>query len=82
MKYENVCISILPDMLFCGLLIKMVIRQSDCIACLHAWAEDGEEVPKNIYLLSFDSSVTVLRGNRVVGFLWFRIGMFICGPVA
>ncbi len=60
MKYENVCISILPDMLFCGLLIKMVIRQSDCIACLHAWAEDGEEVPKNIYLLSFDSSVTKL----------------------
>ncbi len=45
-------------MLFCGLLIEMVIRQSDHIACLPAWAEDGQEVPKNIYLLSFDSSVT------------------------
>ncbi len=42
-------------MLFCGLLIQMVIKQSDSIACLPAWAEDGQEIPKNIYLLSFDS---------------------------
>jgi hypothetical protein len=47
MDYENVCITILPDMLFCGFLIEMVINQSDCIACLPAWAEDGQEVPKN-----------------------------------
>jgi len=33
MKYENVCITILHDMLFCGLLIEMVIKQSDRIAC-------------------------------------------------
>ncbi len=65
MKYENVCITILPDMRLCGLLIEMVIRQSDRIACLPAGAEDGQEIPKNIYLLSFDSSVIFLRNNRV-----------------
>jgi hypothetical protein len=75
MKYENVCITILPDMLFCGLLIEMVIKQSDRIACLPAWAEDGQEVPKNIYLLSFDSSLTARRSNRVVGFVWIWIGI-------
>ena len=82
MKYENVCISILPDMLFCGLLIEMVIKQSDRIACLPAWAEDGQEVPKNIYLLSFDSSVTVLRSNRAVDFALARpttIYLLLCG---
>jgi hypothetical protein len=78
MKYENVCIAILPNMLFCGLLIEMVSRQSDRIACLPAWAEDGQEIPKNIYLLSFDSSVTVLRSNLVVGFVWIRIGICCC----
>ena len=80
MKYENVCITIhvLPNMLFCGLLIEMVSRQSDRIDCLPAWAEDGQEIPKNIYLLSFDSSVTVLRSNRVVGFVWIRIGTCFC----
>jgi hypothetical protein len=81
MKYENVCITIyvLPNMLFCGLLIEMVSRQSDHIACLPAWAEDGQEIPKNIiYLLSFDSSEAVLRSNRVVGFVWIRIGICFC----
>jgi hypothetical protein len=61
MKYENVCITILPDMLFCGLLIQMVIKQSDCLACLPALAEDGQKVPKINYLLSFDSSVTIFE---------------------
>ena len=75
MKYENVCITILPDMLFCGLLIQMVIKLSDSLACLPAWAEDGQKIPKNIYLWSFDSSVTVLRSNRVVGFVWIWIGI-------
>jgi hypothetical protein len=82
MKYENICLTILPDMLFCGLLIEMVIKQSDCIACLPAWVEDGQEVPKTIYLLSFDSSVTVLRSTQVVGFLWIWIricNMWPCG---
>ncbi len=60
----------------CGLLIEMVIKQSDRIACLPAWAEDGQEVPKNIYLQSFDSSVNVLRSNRVVGFVGIWIGIF------
>ncbi len=84
MKYENVCITILPNMLFCGFLIKMVIKQSDRIACLPAWEEDGQEVPKNIYLWIFDSSVTLLRSNRVVGFLWIWIGicyMWSCGLI-
>jgi hypothetical protein len=72
MKYENV-FTILPDMLFCRLLIEMVIKQSDRIACLPAWAEDGQEVP--IYLLSFDSSLTARRSNRVVGFVWIWIGI-------
>ncbi len=67
MKYENVCITILPDMLFCGLLIQMVIKQSDSLACLPALAEDGQEVPKNNYLLSSDSSVTILRSNPLMG---------------
>jgi hypothetical protein len=82
MKYENVCITILHNMLFCGLLMEMVIKQSDRIACLPAWAEDGQEVPKNIYLWRFDSSVTVLRSNRVVGFVWIWIStcyMWPCG---
>jgi hypothetical protein len=66
MKYENVCITLLPDMLICGLLIQMVIKQSDSLACLPALAEDGQEVPENNYLLSSDSSVTILRSNRVI----------------
>jgi hypothetical protein len=70
MKYENVCITMLPGMLFCGLLIQMVIKQSDRLACLPALAEDGQKVPKNNYLLSSDSSVTILRSNRVIGFVW------------
>jgi hypothetical protein len=32
-------------------------------------------VPKNIYLLSFDSSVTVLRSNRVVVLLGFGLAV-------
>jgi hypothetical protein len=78
MKYENVCITLMPNMLFCGILIKIVSGQSDRITCLPAWAEDGQEIPKNIYLLSFDSSVTVLRSNRVVGFIWILIGICFC----
>jgi hypothetical protein len=58
---ENICITMVPDMLFCGLLIEMVIKQSDCIACL--------------VLYCFDSSETVPRSNRVVSFLWIWIGI-------
>jgi hypothetical protein len=46
MKYENVCITILHDMLFCGLLIKMVIKQSDRIACPYlgrGWSRGTQE---------------------------------------
>jgi hypothetical protein len=82
MKYENVCITIhvLPNMLFCGLLIEMVSKQSDRLACLPALAEDCQEVPKNHYHWSFDSSVTVLRSNRVVGFVWIWIGIYYIWP--
>ncbi len=57
-------------MLFCGLLIQMVIKQSDCLACLPALAEDGQKVPKNIYLLSSDSSVTILRSPAKYWMSW------------
>ncbi len=36
--------------------------------------------PRTLYLLSFDSSVTVLRGNRVVGFVWFWMSIFYKWP--
>jgi hypothetical protein len=35
---------------------------------LAAWAEYGKAIPKDFHVLSFDSSVTVLQKNRVVGF--------------
>ncbi len=36
--------------------------------------------PRILYLLSFDSSVTVLRGNRVISFVYFWIGTFYKWP--
>jgi hypothetical protein len=38
--------------------------------------EDGGAVHKNVYVLRFDSSVTVLRCKRVVGFAWIWIGIW------
>ncbi len=38
--------------------------------------EDGGAVHKNVYVLRFVSSVTVLRFKRVVGFAWIWIGIW------
>ncbi len=32
---------------------------------LATWAEDGQAIPNNVYLLSFDFLITVLRSSRV-----------------
>jgi hypothetical protein len=32
-------------------------------------------IPKDFHFLSFDSSVTVLRSNRVVGFAWIGLAL-------
>jgi hypothetical protein len=42
---------------------------------LAEWAEDGQAMPKNFHVLSFDSSVTVLLSNRVVGFAWIGLAL-------
>jgi hypothetical protein len=51
--------------------MEMVIRQSDHIACLPSHLSGGRSSDtKNFYVLSFDSSLTVLRSIQVVGFAW------------
>jgi hypothetical protein len=40
-----------------------------------AWAEDGQAIPKNFHVLSFDSSVTVLLSNQVVSFAWIGLAL-------
>jgi hypothetical protein len=42
---------------------------------LAAWAEDGQAIPKNLHVLSFDSSVTVLLSNQVVSFAWIVLAL-------
>ncbi len=42
------------------------------------WAEDNQAIPKSVYVLSFDSSVTVLQSNRVVSLTWIWIGIGFC----
>jgi hypothetical protein len=42
---------------------------------LAGWAEDGQTIPKNFHVLSFDSSVTVLLSNRVAGFAWIGLAL-------
>ncbi len=37
------------------------------------WAEDGRAMPIDNHVLSFDSSVTVLRSNQVVRFAWIGL---------
>jgi hypothetical protein len=59
---------------------EMAIRQFDRIACFLRRQRIVKRYPRTLYLLSFDSSVTVLRGNRVVAFVWFWMGIFYKGP--
>jgi len=56
--------------------MEMVIRQSDRIACLpghmgKGWSSDT----KPHLILSFDSSVTVLRSSQAVVSAWIWIGV-------
>jgi hypothetical protein len=46
MKYENVCITILPDMLCRGLLIQMVIKQSDVLPVYLRWQRIVKRYPR------------------------------------
>ncbi len=44
------------------------------VVYLAKWA-NSQAKPNNFNVLSFDSSVTVLRSNRVVGFLWIGLAL-------
>ncbi len=56
--------------------MNMVMKQFDPIAChLAAWAEDGQAIPKDLHVLSFDSSVTILQSQWVVSFAWIGLAL-------
>ncbi len=42
---------------------------------LAMWAEDGRAMPIDYQVLSFDSSVTVLRSNRVISYAWIGLAL-------
>jgi hypothetical protein len=59
--------------------MEMVIRQSDRISYLpgcmgRGWSSNNQEH----LIVSFDSSVTVLRSNQVVCLAWIWIGIRFC----
>jgi hypothetical protein len=50
--------------------MEMVTRQSDfsvLLVYLAAWAEDGQVIPKNVSVLSFDSSITAFSEKQSRG---------------
>jgi len=58
--------------------MQMVIRQSDRIACLPGHVGRGRSCDTYEHIfLKLDSSVTVLRSNRAVGFAWIWIGIVL-----
>jgi hypothetical protein len=50
--------------------MEMVIKKlTVSLVYLTTWLEDGQAIPKSVYFeRALDSSVTVLRSNRAVGF--------------